>query len=154
MYHSYVKISGPVVNIHYGSPQTPYPANEAFSVASYTPGALNQYPGTLFFAYDLQSASVVERNNVGAELVEVTNLNGNMLIQLNKEVVIGSWEKESEVEQVIGVPWLIDIPILRYLFGTVTTMTEKTHVIVSVNATIFNSAKPEKLENGKLHQLK
>ncbi len=154
VYHSYVKITGPVVNIHYGSPQTPYPESEAFSVSPYEPGALNQYPGTLFFAYDLQSAAVVERNNVGAELVEVTALNGNMLIPLNKEVVLGNWEKNSEVEQVIGVPWLSEIPVLRYLFSTVTTTTEKTHVIVSVHAGVLNAAAPEKLENGKLHQLK
>ena len=154
VYHSYVKITGPVVNIHYGTPQEPYPASEAFEVDPYTPGALLKYPGTLFFAYDLQSAAVVERNNVGAELVEVTQLNGNILIPLNKETILGRWEKDSFVEQVIGVPWLSEIPILRYLFSTVTTVKEKTHVVVSVNATLLNSAKPEKLAEGRLFKLK
>lgn len=154
VWHSYLKITGPVVNIHYGTPQQPYPASEAFEVSSYTPGSVNQYPGTLFFAYDLQSAAVVERNNVGAELVEVTRLDGNMLIPLNEEIVLGSWEKDSEVEQVIGVPWLSEIPILRYLFSTVTTVKEKTHVFVTVRASLLNTAKPEKMENGKLVKLK
>ena len=77
-----------------------------------------------------------------------------MLIPLNKDVILGSWEKNSTVEQRIGVPWLSDIPILRYLFSTVTTVEEKTKVIVSVNARVFQSSKPEKLENGKLFKLK
>ena len=154
VYHNYAKITGPVVNIHYGTPQQPYPASEAFEVSPYTPGAINRYPGTLFFAYDLQSAAVVERNNVGAELVEVTQLNGNILIPLDKETILGSWEKESEVEQVIGVPWLCEVPILRYLFSTVTTVKEKSKVYVSVNARLLNGAKPEKLETGKLLKLK
>ena len=153
-YHSFLKITGPVVNIHYGIPQAPYPSSEAFEVSPYKPGDLEKYPGTLFFAYDLQSASAVERSNAGAELIEVTNINGNMLIPLNKDVILGSWEKNSTVEQRIGVPWLSDIPILRYLFSTVTTVEEKTKVIVSVNARVFQSSKPEKLENGKLFKLK
>lgn len=154
VYHSYLKITGPVVNIHYGTPQTPYPTSEAFSVTPYTPGSINQYPGTLFFAYDLQSAAVVERNNVGAELVEVSRINGNILIPLNKEVLLGAWDKESEVEQVIGIPWLSRIPVLRYLFSTVTTVKEKTHVCVTVRATILDASKPEELANGELFQLK
>ena len=64
----------------------------------------------------------------------------------NKETILGSWEKESEVEQVIGVPWLCEVPILRYLFSTVTTVKEKSKVYVSVNARLLNGAKPEKLE--------
>lgn len=154
VYHSYVKITGPVVNIHYGTTQQPYPADEAFDVPAYRPGELKSHPGTLFFAYDLQSAAVVERNNTGAELVEVTNLEGNMLIPLNKDVIIGSWEKASQVEQLIGVPWLSEIPILRYLFSTVTTVSEKTRVYVTVNASLPDTAAPGRMENGKLVRLK
>jgi hypothetical protein len=154
VYHSYLKIIGPVVNIHYGIPQSPYPQSEAFEVKPYTPGAVAKYPGTLFFAYDLQSAAVVERNNTGAELVETTRINGNMLIPLYEDVIIGSWEKESEVEQVIGVPFLSEIPILRYLFSTVTSVTEKTRVYVAVNAGLLDTSAPEPLMDGKLLKLK
>ena len=81
-------------------------------------------------------------------------MNGNMLIPLNREVILGQWEKESETEQVIGVPWLSEIPYLRYLFSTVTKVKEKSKVVVAVRADILNTAKPEKLENGKLLKLK
>ncbi len=153
--NSYVKIISPVVNIHYGSSQSGYPGNEAFEVKDYTPGALSNLPGTLFFAYELQSAGVVERNNVGAELVETTNLNGNLSIPLNREMVLGRWEKESLVETTIGVPFLCDIPILRYLFSTVTTENEKTNVYVTVTAKLMNSAVPDgDIKVGVLQKLK
>ena len=154
VYHSYIKITAPIVNIHYGTPQTPYPSSEAFEVPAYTPGELSKLAGTLFFTYDLQSAAVVERNNVGAELVEVSRLNGNMLIPLNKETILGRWDKDSEVEESIGVPWLSDIPVLRYLFSTVTKVKEKTRVYVTVTARLLNTSKPENLVNGQLLQLK
>ena len=154
VYHSFIKITAPTVNIHYGVPQTPYPSSEAFEVPDYTPGELNDLPGTLFFSYELQSAAVVERNNYGAELVEVSRLQGNMLIPLNKEIILGRWDKSSEVEQNIGAPWLSDIPVLRYLFGTVTTVKENTRVYVSVTAKLLDSAKPEKLVSGELCKLK
>ena len=154
VYHSYINITSPIVNIHYGTPQTPYPSSEAFEVPDYTPGELNKLSGTLFFSYELQSAAVVERNNVGAELIEVNQLSGNMLIPLNKEVILGRWDKSSEVEQTIGVPWLSEIPVLRYLFSTVTTVRENTRVYVAVTAKLLNSAKPEKMVNGELFKLK
>ena len=38
MYQSMLKITAPIVNLHYGSPQQGYPATEAFSVKNYAPG--------------------------------------------------------------------------------------------------------------------
>ena len=154
VYHSYIRITAPVVNIHYGSPQSPFPGDEAFEVSAYAPGQLEKLPGTLFFSYDLQSAAVVERNNYGAELIEVSQINGSMLIPLNKEIILGKWNKESEVEQNIGMPWLSDIPVLRYLFGTVTTVKETTRVYVSVIARVLNTSKPADFANGQLFKLK
>ncbi len=154
VYHSFIKITAPTVNIHYGVPQTPYPESEAFEVPNYKPGELNGLSGTLFFSYELQTAAVVERNNYGAELVEVGQLQGSMLIPLNKEIILGRWDKTSEVEQNIGAPWLSDIPVLRYLFGTVTKVRENTRVYVSVTAKLLDSARPEKLVSGELFKLK
>lgn len=150
----YAKISKPAVNIHYGESQDGYPANEAFEVANYSPGKYVQYPGTLVFGYSIQNANVVERNNLGAELIESGEVSGNALIPLNKETILGRWEKKSIVEQVIGIPFLIRIPILRYIFGTVTRQQENTHVCVSVKASLLNTAKPEQLNTGILKRIK
>ncbi len=154
IYNSFIKISAPVVNIRYGESQSGYPENEAFTVNAYDPDKFSKYPGTLFFGYELQDASVVERNNVGAELVETSVINGNCLIPLDKEVILGSWEKESNVTQIIGVPWLSEIPILRYFFSTETTAVEDTRVYVTVTAGLLNTSKPEGLEVGVLKQMK
>ena len=67
---------------------------------------------------------------------------GNTLLSLNKEMILSQWEKEQEVKQTIGIPWLSKIPYLGYLFGTTTTSREKIHVCLTVRAEILNTAKP------------
>ncbi len=154
----YVKISQPQVNLHYGQPMAGYPASEAFSMNNYKPGAYTQYPGTVFFGYDVQSAVVVERNNVGAELIETTQVEGNTLLSLRQEAVLADWNLEQEVEQTIGVPWLMEIPILKYLFSTTTTSKENTRFYLTVTIDMLNTADPLPIprdgEVGELIQLK
>ena len=150
----YAKISTPAVNIHYGESQDGYPASEAFEVANYDPGQYVKFPGTLVFGYFIQSANVVERNNLGAELIETGEVSGNALIPLNEEIILGSWQKKSIVEQVIGIPYLIRIPVLRYIFGTVTRQEETAHVCVAVKASLLNTAKPEQFNTGILKRIK
>ena len=150
----YLKISQPIVNIHYGESQPGYPASEAFEVSDYRPGGYQDFNGTLFFGYDIQTASAVERNNVGAELVETGEISGNSLVALKQEAVLGSWELDQQVEQVIGVPWLCDIPILKYLFSTTTVSREKTRVYLTVTARLLNTSKPDGMKVGELHQIK
>lgn len=150
----YAKITAPVVNIHYGGSQAGYPASEAFEVANYAPGSYVKYPGTLFFGYNIQSANVVERSNQGLELIESGEVSGNVLIPLNQETVLGKWKKSTVVEQMIGIPFLIRIPVLRYLFGTVTRQKESIDVCVTVNASLLNTARPAKICPGFLNRLK
>lgn len=154
LYHTYAKISAPVVNIQYGQSQNGYPGNLAFTVEAYDPAKFKKIPGTLFFGYELQAANVVERNNVGAELIETSRISGNCLIPLDKEFLLGRWEKESKVTQIIGVPWLSDIPVLRYLFSTETESIEKTHVCVTVTAKLLNSSRPDGMSAGILKKIK
>lgn len=150
----YLKIIRPIVNIHYGESQPGYPPSEAFAVADYHPGAYQNFNGTLFFGYDVQTANVVERNNTGAELVETGTIQGNSLIPLKKEVVLGCWTLDQDVEQVIGVPLLCDIPLLKYLFSTTTTSRERTNVCLTVTAELLNTAKPDGMKTGELKQIR
>ena len=156
VYQSYVRIVGPVVNTSYGTPQSPYPDNEAFSVNAYDPAKPPVKEGTLFFGYEVQSADAVERNNVGAELIETSKIAGNSLIPLNEEVILGRWDKESKVTQTIGVPWLIDVPFLRWLFGTETTSVESSRVYVTVRAQLLDTAAPDGsgIQPGMLKKIK
>ncbi len=150
----YLKIINPVVNMHAGIPQEGYPENEAFSLNNYTPGAYTKLRGTLFFGYNVQTASVVERNNVGTELIETSTMQGNTLIELNKEIVLAQWDKEQDVEQTIGVPFLSSVPILKYLFSTTTTSREKTRFYMTVSAELLNTAPPKGIEVGTLKKVK
>ncbi|MBE6371623.1 MAG: hypothetical protein E7055_06070 [Lentisphaerae bacterium] len=146
MYQVYLKINAPVVNLHdsgQGEAQAPYPRSEAFSIEPYQPGSLAHANGTVFFGYSIQTANVMERNNLGHELIETGVTEGNTLLSLNKEMILSQWEKEQDVKQTIGIPWLSKIPYLGYLFGTTTTSREKIHVCLTVRAEILNTAKPD-----------
>lgn len=147
----YLQISAPIVNMHYGTGEAGYSKEEAFSVTPYRPGDYAKIPGTLFFGYNVQTANAVERNNLGTELIETSNITGNALVELGHETVLARWDKEQEVEQTIGIPWLSNIPILKYLFGTTTTSVEKTHVCLTLTASILNTAiLPDGFEPGKI----
>lgn len=150
----YLQVNSPIVNIHYGESQPGYPASEAFAVDDYRPGGYSNFNGTLFFGYNIRTANVVERNNVGAELVETSVVTGDTLIPLRREVVLGRWELDQTVEQTIGVPWLCDIPILKYLFSTTTTTREHTEVYLTVTAMLLDTAKPNGMKVGELKKIK
>ena len=135
-----LRINQPIANIHYGETQAGYPATEAFTVKNYQPGFYNRFPGTVFFGYELLNANVVERNNLGSELVETGCIASQALIPLNQEFLLARWEKQQEVEETIGIPWLCKIPYLGLLFGTTTTSTETIHVALTVTVRILNTA--------------
>ena len=148
-------IDQPLVNLHYGESQAGYPASEAFSVNNYVPGTYADMNGTLFFNYSVQTANVVERAGDGTELVETSQIASDALIPLNEEIVLGQWNKEQDVEQTIGVPWLCRIPILKYVFSTVTTSRENTRVYLTVTAQMLDTAHPRTLdfETGELKKV-
>ena len=153
-YQAYLAVKQPVVNLHSGVPQSPYPVSEAFSLNAYTPGAYSTIPGTLTCGYEVQTASVVERNNLGSELVETGTISGNVQLTLGRETVVSRWDKYQEVEEKIGMPFLMDIPILGYLFSTVTTTREKTRVYLTLHAEVLDTAKPVDIYTGKVKQIR
>ena len=152
-YQLFLQIDQPVVNIHYGESQPGYPANEAFEVANYRKGLYAGLSGTLFFGYKIQTANVMERDDLGNELVETSVINSNVLMPLKEERIIASWDREQEVEQVIGVPFLCDIPILKYLFSTTTTSVERSKVYLTVTATMLNTSKPDGMNAGEVFRI-
>ena len=156
MYQAMLKITAPIVNLHYGATQEGYPASEAFSVKNYKPGEYVKYQGTVNFDYNIQTAFVVDRNNMGAELVETSSISSSVLIDLNKEFILAQWDSDAVVEQLIGVPFLSEIPILKYLFSTTTSQNEKTKVYLTVKATVLDTAHSSKLPDfvtGKLKKI-
>ena len=149
----YLRIDQPIVNIHYGTSQAGYSKEETFSVKPYKPGNYNQYPGTVFFTYSIQSATVLERSNTGEELVSTDSMSSSVLLDLNKEFILGQWDCQQEVEQVIGVPFLSQIPILKYLFSTTTTQKENCRLYLSILPRLLNTAEEHQFASGKLFNL-
>ena len=123
----------PVACLHSGS-------EIDFTIPAYQPGEYGGAEGTLYFGYDMQAVNAVERNPYGSELAETTRITGNATIRLNRENILAVWNKDQEVEQTIGVPFLSSIPILKYLFGTTTTSVEHTKLYLTVKAEILNTA--------------
>ena len=95
-----------------------------------------------------------ERDNFGNELVEQTKMDTNLSIPLREDKIIASWDKVDEVEQRIGVPYLMDMPVLKYIFGTVTKNKEKTKVYLVVSAKLLDGSKPAEICEGKLFNIK
>ena len=152
-YQLFMQINQPIVNIHYGEPQSGYPATEAFSVDNYAKGLYAKLNGTLFFGYSIQTANVLERDDQGNELVETSVINSNVLMPLKEERILAAWDREQEVEQTIGIPLLCEIPILKYLFSTTTTSVEKSKVYLTVTATLLNTSKPDGMKAGEIFQI-
>ena len=88
--------------------------------------------GVVNFEIALQSTNVVERNNMGVEIADQMDLTAFASLAQGQEKVICSWTRTSAVEQTIGIPFLCELPVLKYIFGTTTKNMESTHYFVTV----------------------
>ena len=94
--------------------------------------------GCVMFDYSLYFKDVVERGNTGAELSNNVLCAGAATLGLGREKVLTVYEKENDVEQTIGLPILCRIPVIKYLFSTVTSIKERTYVIVTAEAVLLH----------------
>jgi type II/III secretion system protein len=94
--------------------------------------------GNVIFDYHVEMNNVVERNNYGEELTDVSKVESSITLNLRTEKLLATWTKESDVEQLIGVPFLCKIPVVKYLFSTTTTIKEKNHLFVTVKGRLVH----------------
>ncbi len=90
--------------------------------------------GTIMFGYDFTVSSPVESNNFGTQLVNSTGMASSLCLDVGKEQLIGTWEQTYDVKQNVGIPFLSDIPILKYLFGTEKISKSTSKVFVTLQA--------------------
>jgi len=90
--------------------------------------------GAVLFSYALHFKNVVERGNTGSELSNSATFTGAATLGFGVEKILAVYEKENDVEQTVGFPILCRIPVLKYLFSTVTSIKERTYIIVSAEA--------------------
>ena len=115
--------------------ETPDSPNYALLAEVYNPVITAGKEGCVNFTYNICNRNVVERNNQGVELTEEEVIYSSTSLPFGKEQLLTGWNRVSNVEQTIGVPFLCELPILKYIFGTTTSNTEVTRVFVSVRAT-------------------
>ena len=98
----------------------------------------NKDRGGVVFAYKLESKTVTEKSNRGDELGNSSTLSGELTLGFKTEKLLASYVREQDVEQTVGIPFLVKIPILKYLFGTTTTIKERTYIIVTAEANLVH----------------
>ena len=133
-----------IINPFICLPQENAPAgayNEKYKVkdeASDLNSQMAKTDGCVMFDYSLFFKDVVERGNTGAELSNNVLCAGAASLGLGHEKVLTVYEKENDVEQTIGLPILCRIPVIKYLFSTVTSIKERTYVIVTAEAVLLH----------------
>ena len=95
----------------------------------------------------------MERSTTGDELVNSCVMESSVLLDLNKEFILGQWNTQQEVEQTIGVPWLSEIPILKYLFSTTTVQRENCKLYLTITPRLLNTAEPSGIKTGELFSM-
>ena len=94
--------------------------------------------GAILFDFSLLNRDIVERSNRGEELGNCTTLTGSMTLGTGTEKLLATYVRENDVEQTVGIPFLIKIPVLKYLFGTTTTLKERTYIIITAEAALVH----------------
>ncbi len=98
--------------------------------------------GNLLLNYALTSNDVTEVDNNGAPVETVCTLASDTTLAFGDEVILQRLTRNSKTEETIGVPFLCEVPVLKYLFGTTTTINEKIYIFVTVKASLVNPDAP------------
>ena len=133
-----VQIINPFICLPQADTDSPYEKYKVTDAASDLNSAMAKTDGCVMFDYSLYFKDVVERGNTGAELSNNVLCAGAATLGLGHEKVLTVYEKENDVEQTIGLPILCRIPVIKYLFSTVTSIKERTYVIVTAEAVLLH----------------
>ncbi|MBO7089002.1 MAG: hypothetical protein J6W70_03780, partial [Lentisphaeria bacterium] len=133
-----VQIINPFICLPQADTDSPYEKYKVTDAASDLNPAMAKTDGCVMFDYSLYFKDVVERGNTGAELSNNVLCAGAATLGLGREKVLTVYEKENDVEQTIGLPILCRIPVIKYLFSTVTSIKERTYVIVTAEAVLLH----------------
>ena len=63
----------------------------------------------------------------------------SLTVKHNQAIVIGGLISSSKSDAATGVPWLVKIPLIRWLFGTETTNVDKSELIVMITPRVITS---------------
>ncbi len=94
--------------------------------------------GILNFSYNLKMNNVFERDNHWNLLIKKSTTKSRVVVKTGQERMLSKWVKKEEVEQTIGVPFLCELPVLKYIFGTTTKNKEKCYYFLTVKAELIH----------------
>ena len=124
--------------------------NQVYNGDAFDQVTYNKTCGTIQFGYVLSINNVVERNNRGTELLEGSTISSSLTFEICHEQLLGCFNQTQKVEQTIGMPFLSDIPYLKYLFSTTTTIDSDTKVFVTVTGRLVHPEDSYAKWTGKL----
>ncbi len=86
----------------------------------------------LAMQFDMQMRSLIETDydSVSTAMNEQSVTNVKTTLKVGTTKVLATFSKEHSVEQFVGVPYLCDVPYLKYLFGNEVTSKASTKYVV------------------------
>ena len=63
----------------------------------------------------------------------------SLTVKHNQAIVIGGLISSTKSDAATGVPWLVKVPLIRWLFGTETTSASKSELIVMITPRVITS---------------
>jgi len=128
-----VNINNPVINFRRaGEVDTTYRGD----IVDFT--TIKELGGAVQFKYTISATEVVERNNRGTELTDQSTVSSELTADLGVERLLAVYNRREQVDQTIGVPFLVDVPVLKYLFSTTTKIDEDTKFFVTVTGRLLH----------------
>ncbi|MFA6567999.1 MAG: hypothetical protein WCS96_07295, partial [Victivallales bacterium] len=97
-------------------------------------GETGDKAAALEFGWELNILDTVEETSRGTPVQNVSNFRSWLTLATGMEKILGIYSREHEVSQYNGIPFLGDIPVLKYIFGAVENSKAKTRVYVTVSA--------------------
>lgn len=91
--------------------------------------------GVMTFGWVLNNGSVLERDNNGTETINPSVIRSFANVTPGTEKLIAAFDRQHDVDQSNGIPFLSDIPILKYIFGASTDSKSNYKVFVTVETT-------------------
>jgi len=95
----------------------------------------NDVAGTMTFGWVLSNGSVLERDNNGTETINPSIIRSFTSITPGVEKLVAAFDRQHDVNQDNGIPFLSDIPGFKYIFGSTTDSKANYKVFVTIKTT-------------------
>ncbi len=109
------------------------------------PGAV-----TVMGSWNLTINSLAEVNNLGVAAVNSDSFGSALTLACGTEKLVAGYRKSVKTKQWNGVPFLGEIPVLKYLFGAESEVDSKYHIFVTMSARTVMAGNPPPPVAGEL----